>query len=215
MFETVVLTVDEPIWAITRNAYGRAVVKGIRTDVIASRHAAGDSIEMLADDYDDLTVDDVRAAIDYEAERAARREAKKAKRKDPIRRQLKANGRACRNRGRDFEKLVTARIARFGFKRVPGSGMFGGSLSGDIRRECTYLTLRRDDGVTWSNGPASVRKIECKRQEAEQRFVRAALAQGGGSQVVVIGKPGIEPIAYMELAQLEHLLREAGYEVTG
>lgn len=157
--------------------------------------------------YLDLTPEQTAFAIRYEA--------KKAKRKDPIRRQLKANGRACRNRGRDFEKLVTARIARFGFKRVPGSGMFGGSLSGDIRRECTYLTLRRDDGVTWSNGPASVRKIECKRQEAEQRFVRAALAQGGGSQVVVIGKPGIEPIAYMELAQLEHLLREAGYEVTG
>lgn len=105
-------------------------------------------------------------------------------------------GRIQKQRGYRAEKLIEARLSRFGFVRVPLSGRVGGRFSGDLRRE----------------GRGALKVLEVKQRRGQQKQLREWLAQGGAQGVVLVPGGGGEPLAIMLLSQLEELLAEAGYE---
>lgn len=133
-----------------------------------------------------------------EADAMAARAAQRALRQAPEARAKRRGGRACKQRGYRFEKYLEERLSPFGFKRMPMSGALGGDHAGDLRRK-------------GEAGHAAVCVVESKRRENESRFYRDALAQGG-AHAAIVGKRGIEPLVFMELATFEALLHEAGYE---
>lgn len=107
-------------------------------------------------------------AVDY----VQRRRMRKAKRKDPVARKLKANGRACKQRGAKAERGIVATLGPQ-WERVPLSGALGGRHAGDVR----YIG---DVPV-----PA-VRVLEVKRRRGGMATLTRWLAQGGGVDGVVI-----------------------------
>lgn len=127
----------------------------VLTRVVYDLHREGDSKSAIAALLH-ITHEQVEFAIRYEA--------KKAKRRDPVRRQLKANGRATKQRGYRCEKKIEGILSPFGFKRMVMSGALGGEHSGDLRRvpavRCGRCGHAEGAHYTWQH---PVRKDEVTR----------------------------------------------------
>lgn len=157
-------------------------------EVYALRQA-GESPVALIQRFPGLTWEMIDYAMAYESRRQARR--------SPAGRCARTRGRIQKQRGYRAEKQLEARLAPFGFARMPLSGALGGRFAGDLRRT-------RDDR-------AAVRIVEVKRRAGGQAVWRGWLAQGGAHLLVVVPGGGQEPLAVLELQTVEALFREAGY----
>jgi len=133
-----------------------------------------------------------------EAEGAARRKEKAAARKTPEAKAKRNTGRAQRNRGYRAEKRIEAKLARFGWRRVPLSGAAGGSWSGDLRRD-------RQDGRV-------LNVTEIKHRQNGWTTLRKWLAQGNADWLVLDEGQGKEALFVMQENKMLVLLEEAGYD---
>lgn len=133
-----------------------------------------------------------------EAEGAARRQEKSAARKTPEAKAKRNTGRAQRNRGYRAEKRIEAKLARFGWRRVPLSGAVGGSWSGDLRRD-------KQDGRV-------LNVTEIKHRQSGWTTLRKWLAQGNADWLVLDEGAGKDFLCVIPEEKILQLLEEAGYE---
>jgi uncharacterized protein (DUF433 family) len=158
-------------------------------DIAAMHRDGAEPWEMLRR-WPMLTLDHLEYAMRYSQRRAERRSPDgKAKRQ---------RGRIQKQRGYRAEKQLEARLAGYGFQRVPMSGALGGKLTGDLRRDV-------------EDHRSAIRIVEVKRRAGGQAVWRGWLAQGKAHLLVVVPGGGQEPLAVLELATVEALFREAGY----
>ncbi len=169
-------------------------------------------------------------AVEY----VQRRAAKKAKRATPEAKAKRNRGRTQKRRGYRCEKRIETVLAPFGFQRMVMSGALGGEHAGDLRRDfCECGHAKTAHGPSCARCPRdgtllgcpcyrfereyrrTIEVVEVKQRQDAQAFLRRALAQGGAHAVVVDPAGGAEPLFVMTLTTATHLLREAGYEVTG
>lgn len=135
----------------------------VRTRDVADMQRITDHMGTLKHAFG-LTTEQVEFAIRYEA--------RKAKRRNPVARKLKANGRACKQRGYKAERAIVDLLGDQ-WERVPMSGALGGRHSGDVR----YIGEQR---------VPAVRVFEVKRRRGGMATLTRWMAQGGGVDGVVI-----------------------------
>ncbi len=136
--------------------------------------------------------------LQLEQEGAARRQARAAARKTPAAKAKRNTGRAQRNRGYRAEKRIEAKLARFGWRRVPLSGAAGGSWSGDLRR------IKQDGKI--------LNVTEVKHRESGWKTLRDWLAQGNADWLVLDEGQHKEALFVIPESKLLVLLEEAGYD---
>lgn len=161
------------------------------------------------------------AALEAEAE--ALRADRRAARRTPAAKEARNRGRAQRNRGYRAENRLRHRLKRFGFARVPGSGRWGGSWSGDLRRPAGRAIAVIEVKHRRADWPAIRGAMETARQRGEpwvlqgqHKQVRGWLQQGGGSDALILDSgERAEPLVVLRISTFERLLEEAGYRGEG
>jgi len=137
------------------------------------------------------------SALDtLEATAHAARRAEKAA--TPEKRAKRNCGRAQKRRGYACEKRLAAKLAAFGYWRVPMSGSLGGRLSGDLRRDPV----------------CAVQVLEAKHRDHGWPVLRRWLGQGGAHALVLDEGERATPLVVLDLDTFAALLREAGYSGT-
>lgn len=146
---------------------------------------------------DDRGVIDLRDVLsELEAKGRAKREAVRASRKTPEVKLSKRRGANIRNRGYRSEKRAEKVLSRFGFVRVPMSGVLDG-WPGDLVRKVS-------DGKVLS-------RMENKRRSSGWKTLRGWLEQEG-ADFLRLDEPGREALYVIPEGKMLLLLEEAGYD---
>lgn len=134
-----------------------------------------------------------------EAEGYARKKAAKAARKTPEAKAARNRGRVQRNRGYRSEKAAEQKLARFGFRRVPLSGVLDGW-------PCDLVRTASDGRVLCLG--------ENKRRTAGWKTLRAWLEREG-ADFLRLDEPRQEALYVIPESKMLVLLEEAGYDRDG